>query len=209
MNNIFDTLYQNHFINNNSSSVTSGHWKYNGGHEVEKSRDRLEALKGFGFGQYSQRTFARKIKYLYVEFASRKLLKEYNCHPVIIDAVEEVVKRQNRIFTYDCANMAICLDYTLKNILKKHDLQNIEQLRGVIDHCTVIGDGYGTFGTLIKLTMPWSRVSYVNLGRTLIFDYYYTNMAFPKAAHQLEFTQESLIKNDGIDFSYVEAENYK
>ena len=54
--------------------------------------------------------------------------------------------------------------------------------------------------------MPWIKITYVNLGRTLFFDAYYTEMAIPGSSSQLVATNEK--PNASSEFTYIEAENY-
>ena len=69
--------------------------------------------------------------------------------------------KSGQIFSYDVTRCALTVDY-----LEKH----IGDLNSKI--ITIIGDGYGRLGCLIKLMFPKSRIIYINLGRTLLFDYY-------------------------------------
>jgi len=42
----------------------------------------------------------------------------------------------------------------------------------------IIGDGYGVLGTILKGLFPLVRIIFINLGRTLVFDVYYTQKYF-------------------------------
>ena len=90
--------------------------------------------------------------------------------------------------------MALTIDFLERNI------SNLESKRFCL-----IGDGYGRFGSILKSIYPNCSVIYINLGRTLVFDYYYTSKVFPNSNHQLNRTQDKF----SDDFTYIEAERYR
>ena len=106
-----------------------------------------------------------------------------------------VAKRSSRRFTYDLARQALTVDILYKSLL------NLEQKTFCI-----IGDGYGALGCLLKKFFPRSKVISINLGRTLLFDLYYSSKVFPEMDHSLiRSNQDSF----SMDFNYVEAENHR
>ena len=90
--------------------------------------------------------------------------------------------------------MALTIDFLEKNI---SDLDSKK--------ICLIGDGYGRFGSILKTIYPNSKIVYINLGRTLVFDYYYASKVFPNSNHHLNRTQYKLSN----DFTYIEAEKYR
>lgn len=193
-NKISDILYCEYYENKSIfSSNTSSHWiKYGQLQNVIKEDDNY-SVKGVGFGDFLNRGRANMLKEIPTKIYLYYMLS--GCKPEIIDDIKWIAKKQNRIFSYDMARMALTLNILFKYIPKLTDKT----------FC-IIGDGYGTLGSLIKRVFPKSKIIFVNLGRTLFFDYYYTNQCFPMHSH-------SLIRSGQIDimsdFNYIEAEKYK
>lgn len=102
--------------------------------------------------------------------------------------------KSKQIFGYDVTRMALTIDFLEKNI------GNLD-----VKRFCLIGDGYGRFGSILKSIYPNCSVIYINLGRTLVFDYYYTTKVFPKNNHHLIITQSKF----SDDFTYIEAERYR
>ncbi len=192
-NNIFETLKNDYYSNNSEFSVnTSSHWKKYGKYQKINNSRYGYNLRGIGFGGFSRNNLLQHIKNIPVKIYLSKLLK--SCDKDLVDAIKKIAKNQKRVLCYDLARMAL----TLNQVTKK--IENIDEKRFCI-----IGDGYGSLGTLIKSIYPKSKVTFVNLGKTLIFDFYYTNLCHPQSKHVLIRK-----KNDklSLDFNYVEAENF-
>ena len=68
----------------------------------------------------------------------------------------------------------------------------------------IIGDGFGTTGQIIKEIFPKSSITFINLGRALVFDAAFTHCAFPNTSHL--FLKESFQDQSTADFNYIEAE---
>jgi hypothetical protein len=193
------------------SKVTSSHWqKYgklqkitfktpksiilnaNKRNEIGYTFSTLK-LKGGGFGDFKKLSvfnlFLNIPIFIYLIFNSWANLKFKTFLTTFFYTI-----KSGQIFSNDVTRCALTVDYLKKNI---GDLNS--------KTITIIGDGYGRLGCLIKLLFPKSRIIYINLGRTLLFDYYYSFKVFPKLQHKLV---KNLI-NFTKDFNYVEAEFYK
>ena len=102
--------------------------------------------------------------------------------------------KAKQCFRHDITRMALTSDFLSKNI----ENFNIKSI-------TIIGDGYGRLGCVLKSQFPNLQINYINLGRNLLLDLYYSNKVFPEFSH-------SLIKNNSQfspDFNYIEAEKFK
>ena len=99
-----------------------------------------------------------------------------------------------QIFGYDLTRMALTVDFLEKNL----DSLNFKTI-------TIIGDGYGRLGCILKLKYPNCNIISINLGKTLLFDYFYSYKVFPKLQHKLVHSNKDFVS----DFNYVEAERYK
>lgn len=69
-----------------------------------------------------------------------------------------------------------------------------------------IGDGYGFLSCLIKEIFPKARIIFVDLGKTLLFQAYFSKRAFPNCKHILvsEATEPPLLVD--ADFVYCAVE---
>ena len=203
----------NTYFNTNTafSKATSSHWqKYGKLQKItvktpqekklnvskkEEISQTLSSLKlsGGGFGDFKKLTLVNSLLnipiFVYLLFNSWLKLRLKTFYTTLLYTI-----KSGQIFSYDVTRSALTIDYLEKNI---GDLNS--------KTITIIGDGYGRLGCLIKLLFPESKVTYINLGRSLLFDYYYSFRVFPKLQHKL-------IKNfDNFtaDFNYVEAEFHK
>lgn len=193
------------------SKVTSSHWEKYGKsqkitlktpqvkilkaskkEEISETVSRIE-LSGGGFGDFKKLTLFNLLLnipiFLYLIFNSWLKLKPKTFYTTLFYTI-----RSGQIFSNDVTRCALTIDYLEKNI---GDL-NLKTI-------TIIGDGYGRLGCLVKLLFPESRIIYINLGRTLIFDYYYSFRVFPNLQHKLIKN----LDNFTADFNYIEAEFYK
>jgi len=210
--NDIEYLVHSYFNNNTAhSKVTSSHWQKYGKLQsvtfktprgIMTNANKKEGigytfstleLKGGGFGDFKKLTTYNLLLnipiFIYLIFNSWAKLRFKTFFTTLFYTI-----KSGQIFSNDVTRCALTVDYLKKNI---GDLNS--------KTITIIGDGYGRLGCLIKLLFPKSRIIYINLGRTLLFDYYFSFKVFPKLKHKLvknlnEFT---------IDFNYVEAEFYK
>ena len=203
-------LVSKYFTGTNSfSEETSSHWKKYGekqsikqGHKRRNRRKRTSVginpltkleIKGEGFGDFKKLNFINLISSvpIYI-YCSIRLWPKLKVNTLLKTLIYCLKSRQ--IFGYDVTRMALTIDFLEKNI---SDLDSKK-------FC-VIGDGYGRFGSILKSIYPNCSVIYINLGRTLVFDYYYTSKVFPNSNHQLNRTQDKF----SDDFTYIEAERYR
>lgn len=81
-----------------------------------------------------------------------------------------------------------------------------EEMRQKRMHVMVIGDGFGVLAALFKAVFPNSTIVMVDIGRTLIFQAYHCQKAYPNEVHELA---ESATDLNTVDFAYCPAENLK
>jgi len=67
----------------------------------------------------------------------------------------------------------------------------------------MIGDGYGVLAALVKVLFPESSLVLVDMGKSLLFQSYYCQMAHPDCTHQLAVSMDS---NYNADFVYCPTE---
>ena len=183
-------IYESYFLENKYSKETSSFWRKYGDFQKVETNSEDYKLKGVMFGDFEERSFFNIVKNIPTIIYLKKLLK--NCNKDLVNNIYWVAKKSGRRFSYDCARQALTIN-------------KLRQTLGNIDSKVfcIIGDGYGFLGSMIKKTFPKTRVIYINLGRTLFFDLYYSQKIFPNLKH-------NIIKNSKDKFSkdvnYIEAE---
>lgn len=189
---ILDYIHAHYYQRSEYSSQTSSHWRKFGELQSLEKRDGQYVLSGGGFGDYVAASKMHALRNIPTRLYLREMVK--GCKPGNVRAAKELAKRAGRIFSYDTARMLMTSEF-----LEKH----IGRLDG--KRIAIIGDGYGTLGSLIKAINPGARIVYINLGRTLAFDVFYSNMAAPNLQHRLR-SKRAETDEDNADFTYIEAE---
>jgi hypothetical protein len=183
-----------HVKQNVNSIATSSHWeKFTKYQKVTlKNNSRIEDIKlsGYGFGDFKKRNLIDLIKNLPTYFYLKKKVFSL-CNSSYLEIAITNSKRSNQLMSHDSARMVLTL-----GLLTKY-LPNMNNKTIVI-----IGDGYGRLGTLVKGAFPESKIIYINLGRTLIFDLVYSKKCFPKSSIKILHANLEAV----ADFNFVEAE---
>lgn len=179
------------------SNVTSSHWRVIGGHHVVPKGEEL-LLKGVGFGGFSEDIVINKIKYSYYNLLISSMKRKMRCNDKLWKLGKEVAKKQGRLFDFDCAKQVLAIDYLLKRL----DVENFSSAD--INRVCVIGDGYGYMTSLMYEFEPSLEVTCVNLGRSLIFDVYYSTLSSDCRVGVID--EGGVNNNNNINF--IPAENY-
>jgi putative sugar O-methyltransferase len=191
--NDFEILYRDYYENfEGYSDKTSAHWKKYGESQKVKKVGTGYELSAVGFGDFSNKNIFRSLIDAPTKIYLLNLLK--SCNPKIVSETRWVADKQKRNFSNDLSRMALTLD------LLSNKIDNLTNKT----FC-VIGDGYGTLGSLIKKIYPNSKIIYVNLGRTLLYDFYYSKECFPDLKHTLIRSNQDHLS---VDFNYIEAEYF-
>ena len=208
--NDIEYLISKYFKDNGTfSQETSSHWKKYGEkqsikllHESRNWKKRTRSgmspltkleIKGEGFGDFKKLNLINLISCIPIfMYCATRLWPKLKINTLLKTLIYTLKSKQ--IFGYGVTRMALTVDFLEKNI-------------GNIDSKSfcLIGDGYGRFGSILKSIYPTCKIIYINLGRTLLFDYYYTSKVFPNSNHSLNRTQGKL----SDDFTYIEAERYR
>jgi len=201
-------LINKYYLNSDDfSQSTSSHWQKYGefqkvkilnSHTSEKldqtnlSVGGLE-LSGEGFGDFKRNSFRNYIislptfVYLAIKWWPQLSWKSFL-------STFRLSLKTKQIFGYDLTRQVLSINFLANN------LGNLDGKKVVI-----IGDGYGRFGGLLKTIYPNCQVVYINLGRTLLFDYFYSMKSHPQSQHKLITKENEFIR----DFNYIEAETYQ
>jgi len=70
----------------------------------------------------------------------------------------------------------------------------------------IIGDGYGFMGNILKAIKRDAQIISINLGRTLVFDVFYTRLAHANSKVRLVQTGQDY--DNDLGFCFLEAEGY-
>lgn len=150
-------------------------------------------LSGGGFGEFKKLTILNLVTHLHVFlYLSLNLWRKLDLNTFFKTFRYSLKSRQ--LFGYDVSRLATTVDFLAKNI---GDLDGKSIL--------IIGDGYGRLGSILKSIFPNLTITHINLGKILIFDYFYSLKVFPDLKHKLVFSQSDF----GSDFNYIEAEKYR
>ncbi len=177
------------------SIATSSHWeKYSKYQKINNKVNytKVEDIKlsGFGFGDFKD----KGVLNFFINLPTQIYLKTKifpKCDKQTLKLAKKNAKKSTQLFSHDLARMVLTLE-----LLEKF-IPNLNEKRVVI-----IGDGYGRLGTLIKAKFPNSKIIYINLGRTLLFDLVYSKKTFPDSIVHLVDHETNL----SADFNFIEAE---
>ena len=209
-----DYLYKTYWSSNYKfSSVTSSYWEEYGAkqkisykkirhdikakfnlkkHPLELDLFQIDIRKG-SFGDF------RKLNVLNLIFStpiflylSIKWWPKLRYRTFFNTMIYSIKARQ--CLRHDITRMALTSDFLNKHI-ENFDTKSI----------TIIGDGYGRLGCILKSQFPSMQINYINLGRNLLLDLYYTKKVFPKYSHSLAKNKSQF----SPDFNYIEAEKFQ
>ncbi len=195
------------------TSVTSSYWEEYGarqkisyariGQKLKASNNQKKQLleldmrqieiKEGSFGDFRKLNLLNLILsipiFLYLLFHLWPKLKYKTLFKTIVYSI-----KARQCFRHDITRMALTSDF-LNQRIKNFNTKSV----------TIIGDGYGRLGCILKSQFPLMQINYINLGRNLLLDLYYTKKVFPKYSH--------ILINDNSqfspDFNYIEAEKFK
>ena len=178
------------------SQVTSSYWKYYG----ENTRVQPEAgtqnfyLGGLYAGDYENKKFMSKfdlLKNFHISAVTRILLGFLS--PTWKNAVLAVSAQTDRVINPDLVRIA-------------KSCESLEKAIGSFEgkRIIIIGDGFGTCGSLIKFAFPTASILFINLGKSLVFDASFSYKAFPNAVHV--DARDNLDLKEG-SFTYLPAED--
>ena len=178
------------------SQVTSSYWQHYG----ENTRVQPEVgtqnfyLGGLYAGDYENKKYMSKfdvLKNFHIQMVSRILLGFLS--PTWKNAVESVSAQTDRVINPDIVRIA-------------KSCESLEKAIGSLagKKIIIIGDGFGTCGSLIKCAFPTVSILFINLGKSLIFDASFSYKAFPNALHV--DARDNLDLAEG-SFTYFPAED--
>jgi hypothetical protein len=162
--------------NKTYSGATSSHWqKYGHYQNAEFHNNEFLELKGLGFGDYENRQNLKFFNYLInipMTIAVQICLMGLSKDSRIL--IKDLAVKSKRLLNPDFLRLAF-----LSQNISKHIKKN------AISKVMIIGDGFGTLGSILSKIHPELTIVQVNLGRTLIFDLAFSSISIPHKSHIL------------------------
>jgi hypothetical protein len=190
---ILSYLFDRYYSNPVTSNAVSSHWRRYGEFQMVARVDGGFWLSGVGFGDYKRSrlekiipSFLRPVD-LYVKGMLGRVDER------LLEAGKWFAHQNSFTVGHDLARQLLTIDL-LARLIKDFEGKRI----------CIIGDGYGVLGSILKRRFPSVSVTFINLGRTLFFDAFYSLKCFPAA--RVIGPQDSLDEAARADFRYVEAE---
>jgi len=188
-------LHESYFLSDlPKSSATSSHWaKYSSYQIVVISSDQILA-NGVGFGDYENNenlSFFRRLINIPMALASQiALVKAPLGHR---DAVKSIAKSTCRQINPDFVRLSKSLQM-ISSVVP--DIENRKRV-------AIIGDGFGTLGSLFATLYPNMTIIQINLGRQLLFDYLFMVSSHPTKNHRLLESLNEIVEGE---INYLPAE---
>jgi len=166
------------FYNSNEkfSGVTSSHWqKYGEYQHAEFKSDESLQLKGLGFGDYENRYNLTLFNYLInIPMSFAVGIAVFGLDKDLRFIIKNLAVKSKRLLNPDFLRLAFVSQNLSKHIQKNR-----------IKKVMIIGDGFGTLGSILNDVHPDLTIIQVNLGRTLIFDLAFSAITAPNKPHLL------------------------
>ncbi|NQU34613.1 MAG: putative sugar O-methyltransferase [Bacteroidetes bacterium] len=200
---ILEYLYDKYYIScSERSDVTSSYWRTIGVQKVWKKKNCYK-VEGYAFGGYRTKNMINYLKYIPMRILLSYFIREYRLPKYLLQAQKTILERFGFLPSIDSYKQILSYNTILKT------LDNIDKSIGKkISSICIIGDGYGFFSSLIKLTSPNIKVISVNLGRTLFFDVFYSEKCLPDIHPLLLKINSENIQLSTSKLVFIEAENY-
>lgn len=188
---ILTDLYTRYYLEfTDYSDSTSSHWRKYGDQQIVKKKGDDYFLSGVGFGVFTYTRLERLLPVLLIpkQLYIRRILTDVEKET--IEAGRWFAEKCGFSLTYDLARQLLTVD-TLDRSISDLGKRSI----------CIIGDGYGALGTILKKRFPSASITFINIGRILFFDVYYSQRCFPNS--RIVMNGNSTME---FDFRYVEAE---
>tara|TARA_B100000575_G_C23105534_1_gene638103 strand:- start:83 stop:1024 length:942 start_codon:yes stop_codon:yes gene_type:complete len=191
----FDILYSKYVSSKpkKEDQEVSSHWSKHLSNTLIRQINESDYvyIKPDGFDDYKINNIINKLinipEYIYLSKYKNTLSR------VVYNKMHEAIKLQGRILSYNCMKTALTLNYILSH---KIDLNKFK--------VSIIGDGNGFLGILLKLLFPNIKIVHINLGKILLFDYLFTAKSQLFEELNTVYTKSDYKKNS--DCSFVPAE---
>jgi hypothetical protein len=191
---LLSALYNRYYLDSDSEcGHTSSHWKFfTGKATVALDGDGVpRPLRGSGFGDLDRK--AGVLDWLGVA-AIRYSSDTPSLAAAQISRATALAAQMGLAFTQDALRQV----FTLSFLQERKVLSS-----GFSGSVCIVGDGFGFLASLIRMEYPSARIALVDLGRTLLFQAYYVQLAHPNARHAL-LGHEDVSQ---ADFEYCAAEH--
>ena len=193
---LFETYWQDEPGPDEDDLITS-HWKhYSGLFRIERQPDgKVISLTGAGFGTVNRGGLFHRLLDQSCIASHLVHLPEKGDILRIKGVATNVSEAMGLHPTLDVFRQVCTLALIKRHLPSEILARRIQFL--------MIGDGYGVLSALAKSVYPNSTITLVDIGRTLSFQAYYCQRAFPEYSHQLAGSAGDL---ESADFVYCPAE---
>jgi len=188
-----------YFQDSSPEHMVSSHWRWlQKSFEVTLDRGEIVTLKGSGFGYAHKMTMVGKL-FSWATIIS--YFRTLNKRKELIGLLREGVSLANKMgipFSYNCFRQ-IC---TFALLSRNFHFRGGERI-------LIIGDGFGFLSGFIKEMLPQSKITLLDLGKTLLFQVHFCARAHPEAGHHLPFdvrTEKPSPEAADASFIYCPAE---
>jgi len=180
------------------SRYASSHWQYFG-ELFDVTMDdtgELTRLRGEGFGVPKWHGYGHRLIDSMCSLSIWALLPNKREVLRLRSVAKQICRRMGLDLTSDLIRQLFNLALIKRN-LANADIHHQELT------FLMIGDGYGVLSALTKAVFPLSTIVLVDLGKTLLFQAYYCQLAHPTLSHRLVEPDATL---EHADFVYCSAE---
>jgi len=175
----------------------SSHWKsWSSKTLVKIENGDIKELYGRGFGNFKN-----------PPGWSNKLMGNLNyltyfptilpIFPAFIRALNHLRSFELGLLTFDSLRHAATVAF-IEKWLKKASIKPT--------NICMIGDGHGVLGMLIKKFYPDAKLTFIDIGNTLVFCSVMTQKGFPNSKFQLVENNDNFVNGSTTDFRFVPAE---
>ncbi len=196
---IVETLHDRYYIHDlTPEDCVSSHWKDHSAMtkvDIDKAGN-ITSFEGFGFGDYGRTNIANRFaKYFsnlyYFWGAANKKDIIY-----LAGKAAPILSKIGSYLSYDSFKQ-ICALSVIRKHLKKNENDAFDIL--------LIGDGYGFLSSLLKDAYPKSRITLIDIGKSLFFQAVNLQRAHPGSKHRLLGGVGNYA--DDFDFLYAASED--
>jgi hypothetical protein len=170
-------LHLRYFAQGTEADVSaSSHWREFHERSVADLDESGLRLLGYGFGDLEDHSIPRRVVSAVGVAAQLRALPDGAVRAGDLVAGRAVVRRMGLRFSQDALRQ-VC---TMRLLRDRLGLDAAPSPR-----ILVVGDGYGVLSALLREVLPAVRLVLVDLGKTLLFQAFYCQLAHPGAEHAL------------------------
>lgn len=202
---VFNTIYSHYYSNEidrtGQDRFVSSHWRSKSSKFVveEDSNGYIKKIYGDGFGEMKSNNILKKLL-VYLGHFSYLIRLDDKLEIIRLSKIAlKICKKMGFYFSFDVFKQVCSLALINRNYVTKQKRLNF----------LIIGDGYGFLSSLIKAVYPNSTIILIDIGKTLLFQSFYCQLAHPSGIHRSIFDEDMFDVNNisSMDFIYCPTEH--